>query len=83
MFWTIASYLAVFLLGLLLGFGVGAASGEKGFIDKNYIGIFDVPSATLYYEKDVTSNSLSNENASYGVIDLVYLTDDRKARKDI
>lgn len=80
MFWTIVLYIAIFGLGFVLGTSFGIGTGEKGFVKHNYIGVYDVPSANLYYDKDITPNALENEEKSFGVVDLVYLTEARRAK---
>lgn len=76
MFWNIVLMVGVIFVALFIGYCVG----KNSVLLNAKIGVYDVVNNQFYYDKDITANSLENENAEIGVVDLVYLSESRKAR---
>ena len=76
MFWNIVLMVLALLVCLVLGYSVGKSS----ILANAKIGVYDVVNNALYFDKDISANSLENEGAEIGVVDLVYLSNSRKAK---
>ncbi len=78
MFWEILLQIVVAFLLIVVGVFIGRGT----IVDGYKIGVYDVANNELYYGKDVDPKHLEEIEAEFGVVDLVYLSKDRKAGKD-
>lgn len=78
MFWEILLQVAIAFLLIV----VGILIGRRYIIDGYKIGVYDVANNELYYDRDEDPKHLEELKQEIGVVDLVYLSKDRKAGKD-